>query len=110
MNDFDRKILENTGSYLFTRNIETIQVNVGLSCNNKCVHCHVQAAPQKREMMEWRTMHLILNLARKIKPKLIDITGGAPELNPFLTKFIISLKDEGHNLQVRTNLTVLLEA
>ena len=74
LNDFDRKILENTGSYLFTHNIKNIQVNVGLLCNNQCVHCHVQAAPKKMEIIEWRTMHLILNLARKTKPKLIDIS------------------------------------
>ena len=54
-------------------------------------------------------MHLILTLARNIKPKIIDITGGAPELNPFLTQFITSLKEEGHNIQIRTNLTVLLK-
>lgn len=110
MNDFDRLILEHAGSLLFTRSIETVQVNVGLRCNKRCVHCHVRATPNNGELMEWRTMQLILTLARKIQPQLIDITGGAPELNPFLPRFIASLNDEGHKVQVRTNLTVLLES
>jgi len=110
LNHFDKRILEDTGSYLFTRNIQTVQVNVGLLCNNQCVHCHLQAGSHRNEIMKWRTMQHILNLVRKIKPKLIDITGGAPEFNPFFTQFITALKEEKHKVQVRTNLTVLLES
>jgi radical SAM/Cys-rich protein len=103
-------MLEHTGSLLFTRSVETVQVNVGLRCNKQCVHCHVRATPNNREMMEWGTMQLVLTLARQIQPQLLDITGGAPELNPFLPRFIASLNSEGHSVQVRTNLTVLLES
>jgi radical SAM/Cys-rich protein len=60
-------------------------------------------------MMGWQTMQLILDVARRMHPQLVDITGGAPELNPLLRRFVAALKEDGQNVQVRTNLTVLLE-
>jgi len=109
MNDFDKKIREVTGTYLKTSSIEIIQVNVGTPCDNRCVHCHIQAGPDRTEIMDSRTVHLVLRAARNAKPKLIDITGGAPELNPHLCDFIRIARNDGHNVQVRTNLTVLLQ-
>ena len=60
-------------------------------------------------MMDWKIMHFVLDFGRNIHPSLVDITGGAPELNPLLQRFVRSLREDGHDVQVRTNLTVLLE-
>jgi radical SAM/Cys-rich protein len=59
--------------------------------------------------MTWDIIQEIIKQANQLKPKLVDITGGAPEMNPHLTDFIIELTNHGHPIQVRTNLTVLLE-
>ena len=82
MNDFDRRVKTVTGDFLNATDLETVQVNVGHRCNQECTHCHVQAGPDRKEMMAWNTMELVIDLARKVRPKLVDITGGAPELNP----------------------------
>jgi len=59
--------------------------------------------------MSWQTMEDVLALARKVHPKLVDITGGAPECNLDLKRFVMALRTDGHKVQVRTNLTILLE-
>lgn len=110
MNDFEKKILEVTGSPLKASDITTLQVNIGLQCNNQCRHCHVNASPARTEMMKWSTMQLVLDKSHETRPTLIDITGGAPELNPRLRMFLKTLRENGYNVQVRTNLTVLLES
>lgn len=109
MNDFERKIQEATGSLIKAYDIETFQVNIGLKCNSHCTHCHVQASPARTEMMNWSTMQHVLDKTREIRPKFIDITGGAPELNPHLTRFVKAIRENDCNVQVRTNLTILLE-
>jgi len=109
MNDFDMRVHEATGAGLSSCGLRTLQVNVGFRCNQHCTHCHVDASPERMEVMAWETMELVLELARRVRPGLVDITGGAPELNPDLGRFITALRKDGHNVQVRTNLTVLLE-
>lgn len=109
MNDFDKKVHEATGAGLSSCGLRTLQVNVGFRCNQHCTHCHVDASPERKEVMDWETMELVLELAQRVRPGLVDITGGAPELNPDLERFITALRKDGHNVQVRTNLTVLLE-
>ncbi len=109
MNDFDKRIHEIGETGLEAYNIETVQVNVGLKCNNLCNHCHVQASPEKKEIMNWNTMQIILKIAEGLRPKIIDITGGSPELNPFINRFIKAIKENGFKVQIRTNLTALLE-
>jgi radical SAM/Cys-rich protein len=108
-NDFDRRVTASTGDALDALTLETIQVNVGLKCNMACVHCHVSSSPLRTEMMDWQVMKMILKAARGVNCNLIDITGGAPELNPHLRRFIEAARSQGHSVQVRTNLTVLLE-
>ena len=105
MNDFEKKFQEVTGSFLKAYDAEMLQVNVGFRCNHQCIHCHVQATPERTEMMGWETMQLVLDAAQKTRPKLIDITGGAPELNPLLRRFVKALRENSHNVQVRTNLS-----
>ena len=109
MNDFETRIQEATGSPMEAYDIETLQVNLGLKCNSQCNHCHVQASPVRAEMMNWSTMLRVIDKTREIRPDLIDITGGAPELNPYLTRFVKTIRENDYNVQVRTNLTILLE-
>jgi radical SAM/Cys-rich protein len=109
MNAFDVKIQEAMGSYLRSYGVKTIQVNIGLRCNNYCSHCHLQASSQRTEAMDWPTMQQVLRVAHDVRPKLVDITGGAPEMNPLLPRFLGAIQEGGHSVQVRTNLTILLE-
>jgi radical SAM/Cys-rich protein len=109
MNDFDARIEAATGGYLQCKDISTIQVNIGLKCNLKCVHCHVASSPLRKEMMDWVTMECVISAARRIRAGLVDITGGAPELHPHFRRFITELHESGSPVMVRTNLTVLLE-
>jgi len=84
-------------------------VNLGLLCNQQCSHCHLEASPQRDEIMGWDVMELILEAARSARCQLVDLTGGAPELNPHFRRFVTALRQEGYSVQLRTNLTVLLE-
>ncbi len=89
--------------------IDMIQVNVGLRCNQNCCHCHLECAPDRTEMMDWSTMLAVKAAALTAGASVVDITGGAPELNPHLRRFIAELREVGLDVQVRTNLTVLLD-
>ncbi len=109
MNDFEKQIAEVGREGLHSLKVETLQVNLGLRCNQHCNHCHLEASPQRKEMMEWSTMQLVLEAAKKVDCQLVDLTGGAPEINPYFYRFVAALHQEGHAVQVRTNLTVLLE-
>ncbi|MBS3919811.1 MAG: arsenosugar biosynthesis radical SAM protein ArsS [Deltaproteobacteria bacterium] len=109
MNDFEKQIAEGGREGLHSLKVETLQVNLGLRCFQQCNHCHIEASPQRKEMMEWSTMQLVLEAAKKVECQLVDLTGGAPEINPYFRRFVAALCQEGHAVQVRTNLTVLLE-
>jgi len=108
-NDFDQKVIEATGDPLRCSDITTVQVNVGLRCNLECVHCHVASSPKRTETMNWETMEAVIDAARRAGARCVDITGGAPELNPDFRRFVSTLRAEGFDVMVRTNLTVLLE-
>jgi radical SAM/Cys-rich protein len=109
MRTFEENVAECTGGVIYCRDIETLQVNMGLKCNQQCAHCHVSASPARAEVMGWHTMEFVVAAAGDSLPKLVDLTGGAPELNPHIKKFIEALKMSGYDVQVRTNLTALLE-
>ena len=109
MNDFEKQVADTEGDGLHSLRIEILQVNLGLRCNQQCVHCHLEASPDRTEIMEWATMELVLEAARGSRAQLVDLTGGAPELNPHFCRFVKALRKEKHQVQVRTNLTVLLE-
>jgi radical SAM/Cys-rich protein len=108
-NEFDKRVDDVTRKPLCCESIDILQVNVGFRCNQACEHCHLKCSPERRESMAWSTMELIVDIARHSRPTLVDITGGSPELNPSLTRFIEALKADGHDVQVRTNLTVFME-
>ncbi len=109
MNAFEKKIARHGHKGLLSQEIEILQVNIGLKCNQQCLHCHLEASPGRVEMMEWPVMELILKAADSSRCRLVDLTGGAPELNPLFRPFVKALRESNHNVQVRTNLTVLLE-
>lgn len=109
MNTFDERIVSATGTTLRAVSIDTFQVNVGLKCNLECLHCHVSSSPRRKEEMSWEIMELILKHAVEINAKEIDMTGGAPEMNPNLQRFISEATNQGLSTKVRTNLTILLE-
>ncbi len=94
---------------LMSIGIDVIQVNVGLRCNQSCRHCHLECSPSRPEMMDRETMHAVRSAAERAGASLVDITGGAAELNPHLRELIGELRSAGIAVQVRTNLTVLLE-
>ena len=107
MNEFDRKIRGATGDDLHSTGVTTIQANVGLVCNQQCAHCHVEASPLRKETMNWETMDLVSRAAASIDCKSVEITGGAPELNPHFRRFVEVLHGAGIPVLVRTNLTAL---
>ena len=109
MNGFEKQIAGIGDEGLYCLKIEILQVNLGFLCNQECGHCHLEASPQRREIMEWPTMQLVVEASKRVHCKLIDLTGGAPELNPHFRRFVKALCQEGHRVQVRTNLTVLSE-
>ncbi len=109
MNDFEKQITGINSDGLHSLEIGTLQVNLGLRCNQQCIHCHLEASPNRTEAMEWPTMELVTDVAKEVRCQLIDLTGGSPELNPSFRRFVAALRKEGLPLQVRTNLTVLLE-
>jgi radical SAM/Cys-rich protein len=108
-NEFEQQIFNTTHQPLRCLDLRTIQINLGLLCNQTCEHCHVDASPKRTEQMSWTTMQTILAVTEKLSPVFIDITGGAPELHPHLEKFLRSLIKQHQQVQLRTNLTILLE-
>lgn len=110
MNDFDRVIARYGMTELRSETIDILQVSLGLKCNQQCRHCHLDASPDRTERMEWPTMERVLEAAENSRCSLVDLTGGAPELNPHFRRFVRSLREKGLAVQVRTNLTVLAEA
>ncbi|MFO0601534.1 MAG: arsenosugar biosynthesis radical SAM (seleno)protein ArsS [Polyangiales bacterium] len=87
--------------------VETFQVNVGKLCNQTCRHCHVDAGPDRREVMTRETMDLCLAALAKTDILTVDITGGAPELNPNFRWFIREVRALGRHVMDRCNLTVV---
>ncbi|MDC0231300.1 arsenosugar biosynthesis radical SAM protein ArsS [Aureispira] len=89
--------------------IDVFQVNVGYLCNMTCEHCHVDAGPTRTEIMTKETMILCLEAIKKVAATTIDITGGAPEMNPNFKWFVSQIRDINNEIEiiVRTNLTIL---
>lgn len=90
--------------------LKILQVNIGKRCNQACAHCHVDAGPTRTENMDKQTIDRLLMLLRKA-PQIhtVDITGGAPELNPHFKYFVSEIRAMGKEVINRCNLTVLLE-
>lgn len=89
--------------------LEILQVNMGYRCNQQCVHCHVNAGPGRTEVMDSRTVGQIIDYLRRSGLKRLDITGGAPELNPEFRQLVINARKLGVSVIDRCNLTILEE-
>jgi len=104
-----RQTLAHHGIELTRGQTTTLQVNVGLICNQACHHCHLEAGPDRLEVMDARTMAAVVACADRFRFQVIDITGGAPELNPNLGELIERLSPLVPRLMLRSNLTALAE-
>lgn len=89
--------------------LETLQVNLGYLCNLSCVHCHVNAGPNRTEQMDRETIDALLALLDRAAIHTLDLTGGAPELNPHFRYLVREARALDVHVIDRCNLTVLLE-
>ena len=89
--------------------LATLQVNLGYKCNQSCLHCHVNASPQRTEMMDGETVDLVLQVLAKRRVQTLDLTGGAPELNEHFRRLVASARALGVTVIDRCNLTILSE-
>ena len=105
---FDEK-LESHGLELRALSVETLQVNVGKLCNQACKHCHVDAGPRRTEIMSPETVEQVIAALRKFRIRTLDITGGAPELNPSFRHLVAEASAIGTHVMVRHNLSVMFE-
>jgi radical SAM/Cys-rich protein len=87
---------------------EVLQINVGKMCNQVCKHCHVDAGPDRKEIMTRETMQLCLNALAQTDIPTVDLTGGAPEMNPDFRWFVEQLAGLGRQVLVRCNLTIIV--
>jgi radical SAM/Cys-rich protein len=91
------------------RAVEILQVNLGYTCNQSCQHCHVNAGPNRREQMDRATVELVLDVLVAKAVGTLDLTGGAPELNPHFRDLVRQARRRGVHVIDRCNLTILLE-
>ncbi len=89
--------------------LDTLQVNLGYRCNQSCLHCHVNAGPQRTEMMSRETVADVLAFLEVAGVKKLDLTGGAPELNAYFRDLVMRAREIGVHVIDRCNLTVLEE-
>ncbi len=102
------KALSDVGSYpLLPTAIDTMQINVGKLCNQTCLHCHVDAGPDRRELMTRETMQQCLDALSQTRIATVDVTGGAPELNPNFRWLVEQCRTLNRHVIDRCNLTVL---
>lgn len=105
---FKEKMVELGEFPLRATGIEIVQINVGKMCNQVCKHCHVDAGPDRKEIMTRVTMELCLNVLANSTIKTVDLTGGAPEMNPNFRWFVTEIKKMDKHIIVRCNLTIIL--
>ena len=77
------------------RALTTLQVNLGYTCNQTCVHCHVNAGPNRTEQMDAATVDLVLEVIEARGTRTVDLTGGAPEINPHFRRLVAGARALG---------------
>lgn len=103
-------LLKNTDFPPITRNqIEILQVNLGYLCNQTCVHCHVAAGPNRKELMDRENIDQLLKILERPSIHTLDLTGGAPEMNPMFSELVLEARKLDVTIIDRCNLTILLE-
>lgn len=91
------------------KTLDTLQVNLGYKCNQTCLHCHVNAGPTRKEMMDAETADLVLQVLAARRLATLDLTGGAPELSPEFRHIVVEARRLGVRVIDRCNLTILSE-
>ncbi|WP_088323708.1 arsenosugar biosynthesis radical SAM (seleno)protein ArsS [Polaribacter tangerinus] len=105
---FAEKIKETNQFPLRPKKLEILQINLGYMCNQVCEHCHVDAGPDRKEIMTKETMQQCLNIIKKTAAHTLDLTGGAPEMNPNFRWFVEEAAKAGiKDFIVRSNLTII---
>jgi radical SAM/Cys-rich protein len=105
---FANKIKETNQFPLKPKTIEILQINLGYMCNQVCSHCHVDAGPDRKEIMTRETMQQCLDVIEKTGAHTLDLTGGAPEMNPEFRWFVEEASKVGvKDFIVRSNLTII---
>jgi radical SAM/Cys-rich protein len=92
---------------IYREKLETLQINVGYRCNQACLHCHVNASPKRKEVMNWDTVNTVLTFLTQSPVENLDITGGAPELNPHFRELVVRARSLGKHVIDRCNLTII---
>ncbi len=105
---FDEKMKTIGLSPLLPTGLEIFQVNLGKMCNQTCKHCHVDAGPDRKEIMTRETMELCLAALKHSQMQIVDMTGGAPEMNPHFRWFVEECRALGKHIIVRCNLTIIV--
>jgi len=106
---FKEKLDEGSEFPLKPHTLEILQINVGYMCNQVCSHCHVDAGPDRKEIMTRETMEQILDVLKNTTVNTLDLTGGAPEMNPHFRWFVEEASKIGvEDFIVRSNLTIIL--
>ncbi len=95
--------------YIRRKTLNTIQVNMGYKCNQKCLHCHVNAGPTRNEMMSKETINQVIEFSELNEIRTIDLTGGAPEMNKHFKYFVKECTKKNIHIIDRCNLTILNE-
>ena len=104
------KFIENNTLDLSPTTIDTLQVNITKLCNQACLHCHVDASPKRKEQMDLDSIDRCLEILSENDEILnLDLTGGAPELNPYFDYFVLEAKKLKKHVMVRHNLTVTFD-
>ncbi len=106
--NFDDKVAA-SGRTLNKQKLQVLQINLGKYCNQSCFHCHVEAGPGRKEMMDRTTVEHVLRFLENSDIPTVDITGGAPELNPHFDHLVESCRALGRHVMDRCNLTVFYE-
>lgn len=105
---FKDKISETSQYPLRPNKIEVLQINVGYMCNQVCAHCHVDAGPDRQEIMTKETMQQCIDVIKNTSAHTLDLTGGAPEMNPNFRWFVEEASKAGvKDFIVRSNLTII---
>ena len=105
---FAKKIKETNQFPLRPKKLEILQINLGYMCNQVCAHCHVDAGPDRKEIMTKETMEQCLEVIRTTGAHTLDLTGGAPEMNPSFRWFVEEASKAGiKDFIVRSNLTII---
>ena len=109
VNEFEAAVEEVDPGAVYAFGLSLLELNVGLRCNMACAHCHQSSSPERTEAMGADVFAASLDAIARVRPALVDLTGGAPESHPRIRDFVGRLRDAGARVRLRTNLTVLLE-